>query len=92
MAKMITRTFKLTEADVLTINTVTEQTEVVKFEFPKVFKNDKQILKASQKLAPSDLKVVSVKDFDVKEKRLGMPEEQFVELAVELPALAKDED
>lgn len=92
MAKMITRTFKLTEAEVLTINTVTEQTEVIKLEFPNVFKNEKQILKASQKLVPGDLKVVSVKAFDIKEKRLGMPEEQFVELAVELPALAKNED
>lgn len=92
MAKMITRTMKVTEADVLTINTVTEQTEVVKLEFGKTFKNEKQILKASQKLVPSDMKVVSVKAFDVKERRLGITEEQFLEYAVELPPLTKKED
>mgnify|MGYP007101870533 CR=1 FL=1 len=92
MAKMITRTMKLTEADVLAINTATEQTEVVKLEFGKVFKNEKQILKAAEKLVPSDLKVVSVKAFDVKERRLGITEEQFIEYAIEMPPLAKKEN
>ena len=63
-----------------------------KLEFGKTFKNEKQILKASQKLVPSDMKVVSVKAFDVKERRLGITEEQFLEYAVELPPLTKKED
>ena len=89
MSKMITRTMKVTEANILAINTETELTEVIKLEFGRTFKNEKQILKTAQKQVSSDLKVVSVKSFNVVERRLGITEEQFLELAIEMPALPK---
>lgn len=91
MAKMVTRTLKVTEAEVLVIDIANEKTEVVPMSFAKVFKNENQILKAAQKMLgePDTVKAVSVKGFNVTEHRYGMPEEVFMEQATEIEPLKK---
>lgn len=87
---MVTRTLKVTEAEILVIDTATEIAESVPMSFSKVFKNEKQILKEAQKmLGDTNKKAVAVKGFNVAEHRYGMSEADFIAHSVELDPLNK---
>ena len=83
---MITRTIQYTLAEVLCVNTQTGATFNETVTLPRVYKDDKHIIKAAEKVLDTETcKPVHVISATVKENLYGMPESTFIELAQELP-------
>ena len=84
-AKMVTRSMKVTVANVLMVNLETEQTETQTISMPNTYKDDSKLMKAIAKAYEgSNLKPVHVSSTEVQEKLYGMTEKAFIENAIEL--------
>ena len=84
---MITRTIQYTVATILCVNTTNGETTNETIKLPGVYKGDKHIIKAAEKILTTETcKPVHVVTATVGENLYGMPESQFIELATELPA------
>lgn len=90
--KMITRTFKITLASVMRVNTITAEVETVDVNLVGSFKGN-ELLEAIKKENESDtLKYVAVMSSYVTEKLMGIPENDFYRMATELPPRANTPD
>lgn len=82
----VTRTIQTTKASILCVNTTNGTTFVENVTLPRVFKDDKHILKAAEKvLNPETSKPVHVIAAEVQETLYGMSEQQFISMATVLP-------
>lgn len=91
-APMVTRTMKVTIADILVLDLNTEKTNKISVELPRTYKNSDEILKAAEKLnGDENLKLVHVIKSIVKEKRYAMTEEDYLKHAKEIAPLKKSE-
>ena len=82
----ITRTIQTTNANILCVNTINGTTFVENVTLPRVFKDDKHILKAAEKVLDLETsKPVHVIDAEVQETLYGMSEQQFISMATVLP-------
>ena len=83
--KMITRSMKVTDAQVLMVNLETQATEQTNVMMPNTYKDDKALMKALTKAYEgSTLKPVHVMTSQVIEKLYGMTEKSFLDNAIEL--------
>ena len=89
--KMVTRSMKVTVANVLMVNLETQATETQAVNMPSTYKDDKALMKALEKsYTGSTLKPVHVIGSQVIEKLYGMTEKAFLDNAIELdPATRK---
>ncbi len=90
--KMVTRTIKSTECEVLCLNTETAEACNVSISLGGEYTNDKEIMKAiNKRIAQGVIKLdegvvpVKVVHTTIKEALYGMPEEDFVKNAQLLP-------
>lgn len=83
--KMVTRSMKVTMANVLMVNLETQATEQATIPMPNTYKDDKALAKALEKAyTGSNLKPVHVMSTTVIEKLYGMTEKAFLDNAIEL--------
>lgn len=91
--KMITRTFKVTEACFMVID-VSDGNKI--FDMVDTFNghlSEKETLAAArEKWETKDMPVVTIKSFEHKEVLRGMPESQFLAYSVELPPRTSAEE
>lgn len=84
--RMVTRTVTYTVATVLCLNTETAEPYNDTISLSGTFKDEKSILKQCKKLLENDtVSVAKVVDVRVAEKLFGMPEQEFISHAKELP-------
>lgn len=82
---MVTRSMKVTVAQVLMVNIDTQATETQQVSIPNVFKDDAKLMKAITKAYENtDIKPVHVISNTVVEKLYGMSEKAFLDNAQEL--------
>ena len=87
MAKrMVTRTVTITTGTAVAINVNDLTPTTMSFQLPGEFKTPEHIMKSLKPLV-HDFKVIAVRDIEKKEVRYGMPEEEFISMAKELPPL-----
>lgn len=83
--KMVTRSMKVTNAQVLMVNLETQATETQTIAMPNVYADDTKLMKALTKtFEGSTLKPVHVLSSQVIEKLYGMSEKTFLDNAIEL--------
>ena len=88
--RMVSRTVKGTEAQVLMINVISAETNVQIITLGSTYKDDKALLKAVQKSYDTDeLKAVRIVSSIPIETRYGMTEDQFIKNAEVLQPLVK---
>lgn len=78
---MVSRTVKSTTVTCLCVDTVLEQTVEKTVTVPRVHKEDKLLKVVKEYLDNDELKVVSIKSFEVSELLYGMTEKEFIENA-----------
>ena len=84
--RMITRTVTEVTAKVMCVDVETAQVSVVSYVLTGNYEDNEQILKTLKKLRETDnFKLIKVEGVETKEKLYGMTEQQFIELAKELP-------
>lgn len=84
--RMITRTVTELTAKVMCVDVETAQVSVVLYVLTGNYEDNEQILKTLKKLRETDnFKLIKVEEVETKEKLYGMKEQQFIELAKELP-------
>lgn len=84
--RMITRTVTEVTVKVMCVNVETAQVEVVTHVLSGNYEDDNQILKTLKKLHETEnYKLIKVEEVETNEKLYGMTEQQFIELAKELP-------
>ena len=89
MAKMVTRTILSTEVKAMVANLVGKELEEVTYVIPGKFTNkDKAMNILRKSYTTSETIPTAVVDLMICEKLYGMPEEAFIEHAVELPPRA----
>ena len=82
--KMITRSMKVTKANVLVVNITEETTQKMEVALPNVY-TDAKLAKAIDKhFVGSNLKPVNVVSSYVEEKLFGLSENDFLKYAIEL--------
>lgn len=83
--KMVTRSMKVTVAQVLMVNLDTQETATTPVNMANVYKDDKTLMKALNKVYEgTSTKPVHVLSTQVIEKLYGMTEKQFIDNAIEL--------
>lgn len=89
MAKMVTRTILSTEVKAVTANLSENVLEEVTYNIPgKITNKDKAMNILRKQYTTSSIIPTSVVELTICEKLYGMPEETFIEHAVELPPRA----
>lgn len=82
---MITRTILSTKVTTLSINLETAEPYNETFILPRTYKDDKTILKILSKSHDDDQhKIVAVVATEVMQKKYGMTEQEFIDVAKEL--------
>ena len=91
-APVVTRTMKVTIADILVLDLDTEKTDKISVELPRTYKNSDEIIKAAEKHHDyGNVKLVHVINSTIKEKRYAMTEEIYLKYAKEIAPLKKTE-
>lgn len=87
--RMVTRTVKMTIAQVKVVDAISEKMMTMEFKLPYVYKDEKAVIKKVESLISNpDIKVLKVLDTEVLEDLYGMPEEEFIRVA---KPMAKEE-
>lgn len=93
MAKMVTRTILSTEVKVVTANLSENVLEEVTYNIPgKITNKDKAMNILRKRYITSSRIPTLVVELTISEKLYGMPEETFIEHAVELPPRASKKE
>lgn len=93
MAKMVTRTILSTEVKAVTANLSENVLEEVTYNIPgKITNKDKAMNILRKQYTTSSITPTSVVELTICEKLYGMPEETFIEHAVELPPRASKKE
>lgn len=88
---MVTRTVTTTNATVLCVNTVAEETVTKVVEVPRTYTDDSKLLKAVKETLDATVIPVKVISTEIVETLYGMTEQQFIEAAEKLPPRTKAE-
>lgn len=82
----ITRTIQTTKANIMCVNIEKGEPFTQEVTLPRIYKDDKAILKVAEKVINSDtVKALHVVSAEVQETLYGMTEQRFIELAEILP-------
>lgn len=93
MAKIVTRTILSTEVKAVTANLSENVLEEVTYNIPgKITNKDKAMNILRKQYTTSSIIPTSVVELTICEKLYGMPEETFIEHAVELPPRASKKE
>lgn len=93
MEKMVTRTILSTEVKAVTANLSENVLEEVTYNIPgKITNKDKAMNILRKQYTTSSIIPTSVVELTICEKLYGMPEETFIEHAVELPPRASKKE
>lgn len=92
--RMVTRTIKTAEVDVLCMDIVKAEPCKVSVTVSATYKDNADLLKQVSKVVDKDneLKAVSILNVNVKETLYGMDEQKFIEGAEILPNRGEDAD
>lgn len=83
--KMITRTVKMTECEILCVHVTTETTEKMTVKIPGEYKSNEKLLNAVRAVVEvNTLKVVHVLSSKLVNTRYGVSETDFLSIAVNL--------
>lgn len=77
----VTRTLTITCAEVMVLNTQTGKTATELFKLSRTYRNDREVLKAVQKLLKGPLKAVHVVATATEKTVYGMTETEFLKVA-----------
>lgn len=87
--RMVTRTITETTVKAMGVNVETAQVDIVEYTLSGEYPDNTTILKVLKKNYENDTyKIVNIEDVKTEEKLYGMTEQQFIELAKELPPRA----
>ena len=87
--RMVTRTITETKVKAMGVNVETAQVDIVEYTLSGEYPDNTTILKMLKKNHETDdYKIVNIEDVKTEEKLYGMTEQQFIELAKELPPRA----
>lgn len=87
--RMVTRTITETKVKAMGVNVETAQVDIVAYTLSGEYADNATILKVLKKNYENDsYKIVNIEDVKTEEKLYGMTEQQFIELAKELPPRA----
>lgn len=75
---MVTRTISTTKVSVMCLNITTGEPSTEVFTLPRVFTEEKKIIKAVQENLADDMKAVHVTASEVVETLYGMTEQEFI--------------
>lgn len=90
--KLITRTFVITQATVMSLNIETAEPSTETYEMPGIYKTDEELLKAVKELYDTDTeKVVTITSKTEIEELRGISESLFLQHSSVLPAREKKE-
>lgn len=90
--KLITRTFVITQATVMTLNIETSEPSTETYDMPGLYKTDEALLKAVKELYDTDTeKVVTITSKTEIEELRGITESVFLQYSIVLPAREKKE-
>lgn len=90
--KLITRTFVITQATVMTLNIETAEPSTETYEMPGIYKTDEELLKAVKELYDTETeKVVAITAKTEIEELRGISESLFLQHSIVLPAREKKE-
>lgn len=92
MAKMVTRTILLTEVKAVIANLSENVLEEVTYNIPGKITNKDKAMKILRKQYTTLPRIPTVLELTICEKLYGMPEETFIEHAVELPPRASKKE
>jgi hypothetical protein len=93
MAKMVTRTILSTEVKAVTANLSENKLEEVTYNIPgKITNKDKALNILKKAYTTTDRIPTTVNELTLCEKLYSMPEETFIEYAVELPPRASKKE
>lgn len=93
MAKMVTRTILSTEVKAVTANLSENVLEEVTYNIPGKITNKDKALNILKKAHTTAVRIpTTVNELTLCEKLYGMPEETFIEYAVELPPRASKKE
>lgn len=82
---MVTRSFEVTNVNVMMCNTITAEVHNKQFEVPRTYKDNEKLLKVVKEMVETDSdKVVTIVDKSVATKLFGMSEADFLKNAIEL--------
>lgn len=82
---MVTRSFEVTNVNVMMCNTITAEVHNKEFEVPRTYKDNDKLLKVVKEMVETDSdKVVTIVDKSVATKLYGMSEADFLKNAIEL--------
>ena len=82
---MVTRSFEVTNVNVMMVNTITAEVHNKEFEVPRTYKDNEKLLKVVKEMVETDSdKVVTIVDKSVATKLFGMSEADFLKNAIEL--------
>lgn len=82
---MVTRSFEVTNVNVMMCNTITAEVHNKEFEVPRTYKDNEKLLKVVKEMVETDSdKVVTIVDKSVATKLYGMSEADFLKNAIEL--------
>ena len=87
--RMVTRTITETTVKAMGVNVETAQVDIVAYTLSGDYPDNATILKTLKKNYENDnYKIVNIEEVKTEEKLYGMTEQQFIELAKELPPRA----
>ena len=87
--RMVTRTITETTVKAMGVNVETAQVDIVEYKLSGEYPDNATILKVLKKNFEDDTyKIVNIEEVKTEEKLYGMTEQQFIELANELPPRA----
>lgn len=87
--RTVTRTITETTVKAMGVNVETAQVDIVAYTLSGEYPDNATILKVLKKNYENDsYKIVNIEDVQTEEKLYGMTEQQFIELAKELPPRA----
>lgn len=92
MARMVTRTILSTEVKAVTANLSENVLEEVTYNIPGKITNKDKALKMLKKNYATTRIPTAISELTICEKLYGMPEETFIEHAVELPPRASKKE
>ena len=88
--KLITRTFVITQATVMSLNIETAEPSTETYEMPGIYKTDEELLKAVKELYDTEKVVTITSKTEIEELR-GISESLFLQHSIVLPAREKKE-
>lgn len=88
---MVTRTFKTVECKVVAVDKASREVTEITVTVPRIIKDDKKFEIAVETALGDEMKLVEILSTDIIRRKFGMPEQDFLNNAVEIDLDTEDE-